>query len=186
MTNLDSIFKSRDIALPSKIHLVKAMVFPMVICGCESGTIKKAECRRIDVLELCCLRRLFRVPWTARRPNQSILKEINPEYWSEGLMLNLQYFDHLMWRANSLEKPLVLGKIEGRKRRGDREWDGWMASPNQWTWVWENSRWWWWTGKPEVLQAMGQKELDTTERMDNNNNANKLIKSPIQYGLTYM
>ena len=127
MTTLDSIFKSRDITLLTKICLVKAMVLPIVIYACESWTIKKAERRRIDALELCCLRRVFRVPWTARRPNQSILKEINPEYSLEGLMVNPQFFDHLMWRANSLEKPLVLGKIKGRKRSGSqrmRWWDG--------------------------------------------------------------
>ena len=109
------------------VCLVKAMVLPIVIYGCKSWTIKKAECRRIDALELCCLRRVFRVPWTARRPNQSILKEINPEYSLEGLMVNLQFFDHLMWKASSLEKPLVLGKIKGRKRSGSqrmRWWDG--------------------------------------------------------------
>ena len=120
MTNLDSILKSRDITLPTKFHLVKAMVFPIVMYGCESWTIQKAECRRIDAFELWCWRRLLRVPWTARRSNQSILKEISPEYSLEGLMLNLkfQYFGHLMWRADSFEKTLILGKIEGRRRRG--------------------------------------------------------------------
>ena len=126
MTNLDSIFKSRDVTLPTKVHLVKAMVFPVVTYGCESWTIKKAECRRIDAFELWCWRRLLRVPWTARRPSQSILKEINPECSSERLMLKLklQYFGHLMRRADSLEKTLVLGKIEGRRRRG--RWMGWL------------------------------------------------------------
>ena len=120
MTNLDSILKSRDITLSTKVHLVKAMVFPVVMYECESWTIKKAECRRIDAFELQCWRRLMRVPWTARRSNQSILKEISPECSLEGLMLNLklQYFRYLMPRTNSLEKPLMLGKIEGRKRRG--------------------------------------------------------------------
>ena len=120
MTNLDSILKSRDITLPTKVHLVKAMVFPVVMYGYESWTIKKAECQRIDTLELWCWRRLFRVPWTARRSNQSILKEISPEYLLEGLMLKLklQYFGHLMQRTDSLEKTLMLGKIEGRRRRG--------------------------------------------------------------------
>ena len=119
-TNLDSILKSRDITLPTKVRLVKAMVFPVVMYGYESWTIKKAECRRIDVFELWCWRRLLRVPWTARRPNQSILKEISPEYSLEGLMLKLtlQYFGHLIQRADSLEKPLMLGKIEGRRKRG--------------------------------------------------------------------
>ena len=119
MTNLDSILKSRDITLPTKIHLVKAMVFPVVIYGCESWFTKKAECRRIDAFELWCWRRLLRVPWTARRPKQSILKQISPECSLEGLMLKLklQYLGHLMQKANSLEKALMLGKIEGRRRR---------------------------------------------------------------------
>ena len=120
MTNLDSILKSRDITLPTKVHLVKAMVFPVVMYGCESWTMKKSECRKIDVFELWCWRRLLRVPWTARRSNQSILKEISPEYSLEGLMLKLklQYFGHLMQRVDSLEKTLMLGQIEGRRRRG--------------------------------------------------------------------
>ena len=120
MVNLDSILKSRDIILPTKDCLVKAMVFPVVIYGCESWTIKKAKCQRIDAFELWCWRRLLRVPWTARRSNQSILKEISPEYSLKGLMLKLklQYFGHLMRRTDSLEKTLMLGKIEGRRRRG--------------------------------------------------------------------
>ena len=122
MTNLDSIFKSRDITLPTKVHLVKAMVLPVVMYGCDSWTITKAECRRIDAFELWCWRRLFRVPWTARRSNRSILKEISPECSLEGLMLKLKlhYFGHLMWRADSLEKTLMLGKTEGRRRRWQR------------------------------------------------------------------
>ena len=120
MTNLDSLLKSRDITLPTKVRLVKAMVFPVVMYGCESWTMKKAECRRIVAFELWCWRRLLRVPWTARRSNQSILKEISPGCSSEGLMLKLklQYFGHLMWRTDSFEKTLILGKIEGRRRRG--------------------------------------------------------------------
>ena len=120
MTNLDSIFKCRDITLPTKVHLVKAMVFPVVMYGCESWTVKKAECRRIDALELWCWRRLLRVPWTARSSNQSILKEINPGISLEGMMLKLklQYFGHLMGRVDSLEKTLMLGGIEGSRRRG--------------------------------------------------------------------
>ena len=120
MTNLDSMFKSRDITLPTKVHLVKAMVFPVVMYGCESWTVKKAECRRIDAFELWCWRRLLRVPWTARRSNQSILKEIRPGCSLEGLMLKLklQYFGHLMGRADSFEKTLMLGKIEGGRQRG--------------------------------------------------------------------
>ena len=122
MTNLDSILKTRDIALPTKVRLVKAMVFPVVMYGCEGWTVKKAEHQRIDAFELWCWRRLLRVPWTARRSNQSILKEISPEYSSEGLMLKLklQYFVHLMRRADSLEKTLMLGKIEGGRRGEDR------------------------------------------------------------------
>ena len=122
MTNLDSIFKSRDITLPTKVRLVKAMVFPVVMYRCDSWTIKKAECRRIDAFELWCWRRLLRVPWTARRSNQSILKEISPgiHFSLEGMMLKLKlhYFGHLMRRADSLEKILMLGKIEDRRRRG--------------------------------------------------------------------
>ena len=120
MTNLDSILKSRDITLPTKVYLVKDMVFPVVMYGCESWTVKKAECRRIDAFELWCWRRLLRVPWTARRSKQSILKEISPECSLEGLILKLklQHFGHLMQRADSLEKTLMLGKIEGRRRRG--------------------------------------------------------------------
>ena len=120
ITNLDSILKSRDVTLPTEVHLVKAMVFLRVMYGCESWTIKKAERQRIDVFELCCWRRLLRVPWTARRSNQSILKEISPEYSLEGLILKLklQYFGHLIRRADSIEKTLVLRKIEGGKRRG--------------------------------------------------------------------
>ena len=132
MINLDSILKSRDITLPTKLHLVKAVVFPVVMYGCENWTTKKAEYWRIDAFELCCGRRLLRVPWTARRSNQSILKEISPEYSLEGLMLKLklQYFGQLMRRTNSLEKTLMLGKIEGRRRRGRqrmRSLDGFMT-----------------------------------------------------------
>ena len=120
--------------LPTKVHLVKALVFPVVMYGCESWTINKAERRRIDVFELWCWRRLLRVPWTARTSNQSTLKEISPEYALEGLMfkLKLQYFGHLMQRVDSLEKTLMLGKIEGGKRRGRQRMDGWMASLSQW------------------------------------------------------
>ena len=122
MTNMDSILKSRDITLSTKVRLVKAMIFPVVMCGCESWTVKKAERRRIDAFELWCRRRLLRVPWTARRSNQSILKEISPECSLEELMLimKLQYFGHLMQRAGSFEKTLMLGKIEGRRRMGQQ------------------------------------------------------------------
>ena len=150
--------KGRDITLSTKVRLVKAMVFPVVMYGCEIWTIKKAEHRRIDAFVLWRWRRLLRVLWTARRSNQSILKEISPEYSLEGLMLKLKllYFGHLMWRADSLEKTLILGKIEGRKRRGQqRGWEGWMASVTWWTWVWASFGSWWWIGKPGVLQSMG-------------------------------
>ena len=157
MTNLDGILRSRDITLPTKVHLVKAMVFPVVMYGCESWTIKKAECQKTDAFELWCWRRLLREPWTARRSNQSVLKDISPENSLEGLMLKLklQYCGHLMWRANSFEKTLMLGKIEGGRRGDNRGWDGWMASPTWWTWVWVGSRSWWWTGKADMLQSMG-------------------------------
>ena len=158
MTNLDSIFKSRDITLPTKVHLVKNMVCPIVMYGWESWTIKKAEFWRIDAFELWCWRRFFRVPWTARRSNQSILKEISPGCSLVGLMLKLkvQDFGHLMQRADSLEKTLMLGKIEARRRRGRQR----MASLTWWTWVWENSGRWWWTGRHGVLRFMGSQTVD--------------------------
>ena len=134
MTNLDSILKTRDITLPTKVHLVKAMVFPVVVYGCESWTIKKVECQRIDAFELWCWRRNLRVPWAARRSNQSILKEISPEYSLEGLMLKLKLysFGHLRQRSDSFEKTLMLGKIEGRRRRGRQRmrWLGWHHGLN--------------------------------------------------------
>ena len=160
MTNLNSILKSRYITLPTNVHLVKAMVFPVVMYGCETWTIKKAECRRIDAFELWCWRRLSTVPWTSRRSNQSILKEISPEYSLERLMvkLKLQNFGHLMQKTDSFEKTLMQGKIEGR-RRDDRGQDGWMASLTRWTWVCASSGSWWWTGSPGVLQSMGSQRV---------------------------
>ena len=157
MINLDSIFKRRDITLPTKFHLVKAMVFPVVMYGCESWTIKKAECWRIDAFELWCWRRLLRVPWTARRSNQSILKEISPGCSLEGVMLKLkpQYFGHLMQRADSLEKTLMLGGIGGRRRRGRQRmrWlDGITDSMDMSS---SELGSWWWTGRPGVLWFMG-------------------------------
>ena len=157
MTNLDSIFKSRDITMPTNVHLVKAMVFPVVMYGCESWTVRKAECRRIDAFELWCWRRLLWVPWTARRSNQSILKEISPGCSLEALMLKLklQYFGHLMRRADSLEKTLMLGGIGAGGVGDDRGRDGWMVSLTWCTWVWVNSGSWWWTGRPGMLGFMG-------------------------------
>ena len=146
--------------MPTKVCLVKAMVFPVVMYGCESWTIKKAEHRRIGAFELWCWRRLLRVPWTARRSNQSILKEISSEYSLEGLMLKLklQYIGHLMWITDSTGKDPDAGKDWRPKKAGgvgdNRGWDGWMASPTQWTWIWVSSRGWWWTEKPGMLQSM--------------------------------
>ena len=144
MTNLDSILKSRDITLPTKVRLVKAMVFPVVMYGCESWAIKKAECQRIDAFELQCWRRLLRVPWTARRSNQSILKEISPGCSLEGLMLKLklQYFGHLMGRADSFEKTLMLGKVEGRRRKGQQRMRSLDGTTDSMDMVWVNSGSW--------------------------------------------
>ena len=168
MINLDSILKSRDITLPTKVHLAKDMVFPVVMYGCESWTIKKAEHRRIDVFELWCWRRLLRVPWTARRSNQSILNEIRPWCSLEGLMLKLklQYFGHLMWRADSFEKTLMWERLRAGGEEDDRGWDGWMASPTQWTWVWETPG----VGDGQAglvcCSPWGHKESDTTEKLN--------------------
>ena len=157
MTNLDSILKSRDITLSTKVHLIKALVFPLIMYRCECWTRKKAECWIIDSFELWCCRRLLRVPWTVRRSNQSILKEISLGCSLVGLMLKLklQYFGHMMRRVDSFEKTLMLGKIEGRREGDDRGWDGWMASLTQWTGVLVDSRCWWWAGRPGVLQFIG-------------------------------
>ena len=161
MTNLDSIFKSRDITLLTKVRLVKAMVFSVVMYGCESWTVKKAEHRRIDACELWCWRRVLRVPWTARRSNQSFLKEISPGISLERMMLKLklQYFGHLMQRVDSLEKTLMLGGIGGKRRRGRQRMRCWMASPTRWTWVWVKSGRWWWTGRPGLLRFMGSQRV---------------------------
>ena len=160
---MGSILKSRDIILPTNVCIVRATVFPVVQYGCKSWTTKKAEHWRIDAFELWCWRRLLRVPWTARRLNQSILKEINPEYSLEGLIvkLKLQYVRHLMQRANSLEKTLLLGKIEGRRRRRQQRMRWLAGSPNQWTWVWACSARPWRTGSLECCSPWGHKELDT-------------------------
>ena len=142
--------------MPTKVHLVKAMVFPVVTYGCESWTVKKAECQRIDAFELWCWKRLLRVPWTARRSNQSILKEFGPGF-IEGLMLRLklQYFGHFMQRVDSLERPWYLEGLGAGREGDDRGWDGWIASATRWTWVWVNSRSWWWTRRPGMLRFMG-------------------------------
>ena len=168
MTNLDSILKSRDITLPIKVYLVKAMIFPVVMYGCESWTIKKAERWGIDAFELWYWRRLLRVPWKARGVNQSILKEIGPEYRLEGLMLKLklQSFGNVMWRIDSLENTLMLGKIEGRRRRGQQRmrWlDGITDSMDM---SLSKLQSWWRTGGLECCSPWGRKELDTTERLN--------------------
>ena len=147
MTNLNSILKSKDITLPTKVYLVKAIVFPVVMYGCESWTIKLSPEARKNwrFWTVWCWRRLLRVPWTARRSNQSIIKEISPEYSLEGLMLKLklQYFCHLMWKIDSLEKTLMLGRLKEGGEGDDKGWDGCIASPTQWTWVWVDSGSWW-------------------------------------------
>ena len=161
MTNLDSILKSRDITLPTKVRLVKDMVFLVAVYGCENWTIKKAGCWRIDAFELCGWRRLLTVPWTARRFNQSILKEISSECSLEGLMLKLelQYLGHLMWRTDSFVKTLMLGKINGSWIRGQQKMRWLDGITNSMTWVWVNSRSWEWMGRPGVLQSMGSQRV---------------------------
>ena len=153
MTNLDSILKSRDITLPTKVHLVKVMVFPVVMYGCESWTIKKAEHRRIDAFELWCWRRYLRVPWTERRFIQLILKEISPGYSLEGMMLKLK-LQLATWceELTHLKRPWCCERLKAGGEGDDRGWDGWMASPTRWIWVWVNSGRWWWTGRPGVLR----------------------------------
>ena len=171
MTNLDCVLKSRDITLLTKVHIVKAIVFPIFMYRCESWAIRKAECQRTDAFKLWCWRRLLRVPWTSRRSNQSILKEINPKHSLEGLMLKLHYFGLLMQRANSLENTLMLGNIQTTKGEGgNRVWDGWMVSLTQWPWIWANSRKYWGTGKPGVLQSTG---FQSWTSLCNNPNINR-------------
>jgi len=154
MTNLDSILKSRDITLPTKVHLVKAMVFPIVMYGCEGWTIKKAEHRRIDAFELWCWRRLLRVPWTARRSNQSILKDGLNIHWKNWCWS----WNPILWAPDAknwlIGKDPDAGEDWRQEEKGTTGWDGWMASPTRW-WVWASSGSWWWTGKPGVLQSMG-------------------------------
>ena len=157
MTNLDSIVKSKDITLPTKVHLVKAMIFPVVTYGCESWTIKKAEHRRIDAFELWCWRRLLRVPCTARRSNQSILKEMNTQDWCWSWISNTLATWHE--ELTHLNRPWCWERLRAGGEGDDRGWDGWMASPTQWTWVWVNSGSWWWTGRPGVLWFMGSQRV---------------------------
>ena len=161
MTNLDSILKSRDITLPTQVHIVNAIVFPVVIYGCENWTIKKAECRRSDTFELRCWRRLLRVPWTARRSNQLILKEISPEYAMKNWCWS--------WNSNSLatwckglthlERSWCWERLKAGGEGNNGGWDSWMASPTWWTRLWVGSRSWWWTGMPGVLQSMGSQRV---------------------------
>ena len=153
--------KNRDITWLTEVHRVKLVVFLVVMYGCESWTIKKAEHRRTDAFELWCWKRLLQVPWNTRRSNQSILKEISPGCSLEGLMLKLkpQYFGHMMRRADSLEKTLMLERLREGGEGEDRGWDGWMASPTQWTWVWVDSGSRWWTGRPGVLRFMGSQRV---------------------------
>ena len=160
-TNLDNIFKSRDITLPTKVCLVKAMVFPVVMYGCESWTVKKAECQRIDAFELWYWRKLLRVPWTARRSNQSILQEISPGISLEGMMLKLKLHTSATWCEELTHwKRLWCWEGLGAGGKGDdRGWDSWMASPTRWTWVWVNSGSWWWTGRPGVQRFMGSQRV---------------------------
>ena len=161
MTNLDSILKSRDITWPTQVHFVKAMVFPVVMYGCENWTMKKAERQRIDAFELWCWRRLLRVPWTARRSNQSILKEISPGCSLKVLMpkLKLQYFGHLMRRVDSLEKTLMLGGVGGRRRRGQQRMRWLDDITNSMDTGLDGPRGWWWTGRTGVLQFMGSQKV---------------------------
>ena len=168
MTDLDSILKSRDITLPTNVHLVKVMFFPVVMYGCESWTIKKAEHRRTDAFELWCWRRHLRVPWTARKSNQSILKEISPGCSLVGLMLKLklQYLATWWEDLSHLKRPWCRERLKAGGEGDDRGWDGWMASLTQWTWVWVNSGSWWWTGRPVCCSPWGHKESDTTERLN--------------------
>ena len=167
VTNLDSILKSRDITLPTKVHLVKAMVCPVIMYRCERWTIKKTECWRTDAFELWCWRRLLRVLWTARRSNQSILKEISPEYSLEGLMLKLQYLTTWCEEPTHWKRPCCWERLKAGGDGNDRGWDGWMKSQIQWIWVWENYSTSWSTGKHGVLQSMGgSKEMDMTEQLN--------------------
>ena len=171
----------------NKVCLVKGMVFPVVMYGCESWTVKKAEYERINVFELWYWRRVLRVPWTARRSSQSILKEISPECSLERLMLKLklQYYGHLMQRMTHLKRPWFWERLRAGRQGDDRWWNDWLASLTQWTWVWVNSRSWWWTGRPCVLWPMGSdKESDTTERLNWTELSIPLCDTPINDNVT--
>ena len=182
MTNLHSVLKSRDITLAAKVHIVKAMVFLVLTYGCESWTIKKAECWRIDAFKLWCWKKLFKSPLDNKEIKSSILKEINSEYSLEGGMLKLkhQYFGHLMWRADSMEKTLMLQKRRAGGERNATRWDGWMASLTQLTWVWANSRRYWRTGKPGVLQSIGSQRVQMAEWLNNSSPSHWVAKSQTQ------
>ena len=159
MTNLDGILKSRDITLPTKVYTVKSMVFPVIMYGCESWTIRKAKCRRIDAFELWCWRRLLRVPWTERRSNQSVLKEINPEYWCWYWSWSSNTLATWCEELTHLKRPWCWETLKAGGKGDDRGWDGWMASLTRWTWVWENSGSWWLTRKTGMLQSMGSQRV---------------------------
>ena len=175
LKNLDSILKNRPITLQTKVCIVKAMAFPVVMYGCENWTVKKAVFGRIDAFKLWWWRRFLRVPWSAWRSNQSILKEINPEYSLEGLILKLQYFSHLMQKADSLKKTLMLGKIEGKRRRGQHRMR-WLGNITDSVDVnLSNSRRWWRTGKPGVLQPMGSQRVGHDLAAEQNRTAYKVI-----------
>ena len=161
LTNIGSILKSREITMTPKVHLVKAMVFPVVMYGCESWTIKKAETQRIDAFEPWCWRRLLSIPWTARRSNQSILTEISPECWLEGrvLRVNSNTLATSCEQLTHLKRHWCWERLKAAGERDDKGWDGWMASPTQWTWVCVDSTRWWWTGSPGKLQFMGSQRF---------------------------
>ena len=161
MVHLDSKLQSGDITFSTEVGIVKAMLFLVVIYGCESWTIKKAEQQRTHAFELWYWRRLLKVPWTTRRSNQLILKEINPEYSLEGLMLKLklQYFGYWWEEPTNWKRSWCQERLKAGGEGDDKGWDGWMASPTQWTWVWASSGRWWWTGKPGVLQSMGSQRV---------------------------
>ena len=161
MTKLDSILNNRDITLQTKVHLVKAMVFPVVMYGCESWTVKKAELQKIEAFELWCWRRLLRVLWTARRSNQFILKEISSKYSLEGLMLKLklQYLATWWGELTHWKRPSCWERLKSGREGDDRVWDGWMTSPTQWAWVWASFGSLWWTGEPGMLQSMGLQKV---------------------------